>query len=129
MNEAFVPKDITEKFVNMICSPTVERQFDKCSVHFPIINRILSTTSFFGFDKRFIIPDVIISEYLNVLYSYENGDLILYHMTNNLYNKYKGKVDYSEQRLKSYIRVLIFWSIYECDIYNEDKRPKDVINK
>ncbi len=129
LNERFVPKDITEKFVNMVCSPTLERQFDRCSAHFPIMNKILGTTSFLGFDKRFIIPDVIITEYLNVLYNYENGDLILQHMIINLCNKYRGKVDYSEERLKSYLRIVIFWSICECDIFNEDKRKRNVINQ
>ncbi|MFP3391799.1 metallophosphoesterase family protein [Brevibacillus sp. SIMBA_040] len=127
VNEALVPKDITEKFVNMLCSPTFRYQFDKCSIYFPIINKMLGTTSFFGIDKRFIIPNVIFTEYLHVLYSQSNGDLILLHMINNLYSKYGSKVSYSEDRLKSYIRILIFWSIYECDIFNEDKRQKDVI--
>lgn len=95
--------------------------------YFPIINKILNTTSFVGVDKRFIIPNVIISEYQNVLYTYGNGDLILIHMIDNLFNKYDGKVSYSKDRLKSYIRILIFWSIYECDIFNEDKRQKDVV--
>lgn len=129
INGEFIPKDITEKFVNMLCSPTLERQFDRSSLYFPIINKILGTTSFFSFDKRFIIPDVIISEYFSVLYSFGNGDLILYHMINNLCEKYRSQVNYSEERLKSYIRILIFWSIYECDIFNEDKRQRTVINQ
>lgn len=127
MDEVLVPKEITEKFVNMVCSPTFKRQFDKSSIYFPIINKILNTTSFFGIDKRFIIPNVVITEYQNVLYSYVNGDLILLHMINNLYSKYGSKINYSEERLKSYIKILIFWSIYECDIFNEDKRQKDVV--
>lgn len=127
LDDTLVPKDITEKFVNMLCSPTFRVQFDRCSVFFPIINKILNTTSFVGIDKRFIIPNVIISEYQNVLYSYGNGDLILLHMIENLFEKYDGKISYSKDRLKSYIRILIFWSIYECDIFNEDKRQKDVV--
>ncbi|TKJ86073.1 hypothetical protein PaeCFBP13512_19765 [Paenibacillus sp. CFBP13512] len=126
-DDALVSKDITEKFVNMSCSPTFKLQFDKWSIYFPIINKILSTTSFVGIDKKFIIPNVIITEYQNVLYSYENGDLILVHMIDNLFDKYAGKVSYSKDRLKSYLRILIFWSIYECDIFNEDKRQKDVV--
>ncbi|THE13183.1 hypothetical protein E1I69_08780 [Bacillus timonensis] len=127
INEELISKDITEKFINMLCSPTLERQFDRCSVYFPIVNKILGTTSFFSFDKRFIIPDVIVSEYLNVLYNFENGDLILHHMINNLFSRYRIQVNYSEERLKSYIRILIFWSINECDIFNEDKRQRTVI--
>lgn len=127
IDEALVPKDITEKFVNMLCSPTFKNQFDKFSIYFPIINKILNTTSFFGIDTRFIIPNVVITEYQNVLFTYANGDLILLHMINNLFSKYGSKVGYSEERLKSYIRILIFWSIYECDIYNEDKRQRDVV--
>lgn len=126
-NEALIPKDITEKFNNMLCSPSFKFQFDKCSVYFPVINKIMGTTSFLGIDKRFIIPNVIFTEYLNLLHSYSNGDLILVNMIDSLCNRYKSKIAYSEERLKSYIRVLIFWSIYECDIFNEDKREKDVV--
>lgn len=127
LDEALVPKDITEKFINMLCSQTFRNQFDKWSIYFPVINKILNTTSFVGIDKKLIIPNVIITEYQNVLYTYENGDLILLHMINNLFNKYDGMVSYSQDRLKSYIRILIFWSMHECDIYNEDKRQKDVV--
>jgi len=122
--EPLISKDITEKFVNMLCSKTFKKQFDNFSIYFPIINRILNTTSFFGIDKRLIIPNIIITEYQQVYQNYENGDLILLQMVNNLYNKYGNKVKYSEQKLKIYIRILIFWSIHECDIFNEDKRQK-----
>ncbi len=128
INESFIPKDITEKFINMLCSKTLEVQFDRCTRYFPIINRILGSTSYLGFDKKFIIPDVISSEYLNVLYSHDNGDLIFNQMTENLYNRYKNKVNYSDVRLKSYIRVLIFWTINDCEIFNEEKRQRNVVN-
>lgn len=126
-SEEFNKKDVTDKFVNMLCSATIKNQFDNYSIYFPIINNMMATTSFIGIDKKVIIPSVIIDEYVNVLHNHANGDLILTHMVDNLFNQYKSKVNYSDIRLKTYIRILIFWSIYECDIYNEDKRQKGVI--
>lgn len=124
IDESLISKDITDKFINMLCTTTFRKQFDKFSRYFPIINRILSTTSFFGIDKRLIIPNIIITEYQEVYQDYDTGDLILVQMVNNLYNKYGNKVRYSEQKLKVYLKILIFWSINECDIFNEDKRQK-----
>jgi 3',5'-cyclic AMP phosphodiesterase CpdA len=127
LNSELIAKDIREKFYNMSCSNTFQRQFDKHSILFPFINKVFNSTAFIAFDKRMIIPNVIISEYQNELYKVENGDLILLGMVNNLYEKYNTKLPYSEENLKFYIRVLIYWSINECDIYNEDKRSKGVV--
>ena len=65
---------------------------------------------------------MIISEYMDFLHLYDNGDLIFNNMVKKITNDYKGKVNYSEERLKLYISILIYWSIHECDIFNEDKK-------
>lgn len=127
----FVKKDITDKFINMICSATIEKQFDNCSVFFPIVNLIMGSSAFIGFDKKFIIPNVIITEYTNHIHTLSNGDAILNRMIEELYQRYRSSVEYSGERLKLYIKILIFWTIHECDIFNEDLRKlqKEVVAK
>ncbi|PEL00200.1 metallophosphoesterase family protein [Bacillus toyonensis] len=126
-DESFVKKDVTDKFFNMVCSKTLSLQYDKFSRLFPIVNNIFNSSSYISFEKKYLVPSLIISEYMDFLHLYDNGDLIFNNMVKKITNDYKGKVNYSEERLKLYISILIYWSIHECDIFNEDKKIKEVI--
>ncbi|MED3831933.1 metallophosphoesterase family protein [Peribacillus frigoritolerans] len=124
-DENFVKKDVTEKFTNMECSKTLSIQYDKFSTLFPIVNNIFNTSSYISFEKKYLVPSLVISEYMDLLHKYNNGDLIFSNMVKKITIDYKEKVHYSEERLKVYISILIYWSIHECDIFNEDKRKKE----
>ncbi|MED4758640.1 metallophosphoesterase, partial [Priestia megaterium] len=126
VTENLIPKDVENKFINMICSPTLSLQYDQCSTLFPIVNMILNSSAYVGIEKKLLIPNLIMSEYMEVLYDFPNGDLIFRAIRNTLVNRYKDQVHYNEDRVKFYITVLIFWSIYECNIFNDDKRIKGV---
>ena len=126
-DESFVKKDVTDKFFNMVCSKTLSLQYDKFSRLFLIVNNIFNSSSYISFEKKYLVPSLIISEYMDFLHLYDNGDLIFNNMVKKITNDYKGKVNYSEERLKLYISILIYWSIHECDIFNEDKKIKEVI--
>lgn len=124
-SENFIPKDVSEKFINMACSITLRKQFDKFSALFPVVNSIFYSSIYVGFEKKYLVPNLILTEYMEQLYKNKNGDLIYQQMVKNLTNEYKNKVHYSEERLRLYLSILIFWSIHECDIFNEDKRVKE----
>ncbi|MCG1024034.1 metallophosphoesterase family protein [Sutcliffiella horikoshii] len=121
-----IPKDVKSKFINMVCSPTLKVQYDMCSNLFNIVNMILKSSAYVSIEKRLFMPNLIITEYMNILDEYENGDIIFKNILKKLVHKYKDEIHYSKERLELYISVLIFWSIYECNIYNEDKREKEV---
>ncbi|MER2192150.1 MAG: metallophosphoesterase [Solibacillus sp.] len=124
---SLIPKDVEKKFKNMFCSPTLKVQYDMCSSLFHVVNMILKSSAYVSIEKRLIMPNLIMTEYMNMLDEYENGNLIFKNMLKKLVNKYKDKIHYSEARLELYISVLIHWSIYECNIYNDDKRMGRVL--
>lgn len=126
VDENLIPKDVEKKFINMVCSPTLKVQYDMCSNLFNIVNMILKSSAYVSIEKRLFMPNLIMTEYMRILDEYNNGDLIFKNMLRKLVNKYKDSIHYSEERLEFYISVLIFWSIYECNIYNEDKTTKEV---
>ncbi len=113
--------DIYDKFKNMKCTMTMEKEFDKLSAYFPLIHEIVDSSEFIDFDKKTILPEVLVSSYNKVLYNKNNGVEIFEAMVNDIFDQYKNRLKYSQSRLKRYIRVLVYWSIYECDIYNECK--------
>ncbi|WP_163536347.1 metallophosphoesterase [Gracilibacillus sp. YIM 98692] len=126
IKENLIPKDVEVKFRNMVCSPTLKIQYDMYSGLFNVVNMILKSSAYVPLEKRLFVPHRIISEYMDILDEHENGDLIFKHMKRKLVEKYEDKIHYSTDRLDMYISVLIFWSIYECNIYNEDKRAEGV---
>ncbi|PGV27951.1 hypothetical protein COD79_26160, partial [Bacillus cereus] len=126
VDENLEPKDEEKKFINMLCSPTLKVQYDMCSNLFGIVNGILKSSAV-SIEKRLFVPNLIMREYMDIMDDYETGDLIFKNMLKKLVNKYKDNIHYSEERLQLYISVLIFWSIYECNIFNEDKRIKEVL--
>lgn len=125
VDENLEPKDVKNKFKNMLCSPTLKVQYDSCSNLFGIVSGMLKSSAV-SIEKRLFVPNLIMREYMKIMEDYETGNLIFKNMLNKLVNKYKDDIHYSEERLELYISVLIFWSIHECNIFNEDKRKKEV---
>lgn len=114
-------KELEDKFINMKCSLTLQKEFDAMGIYFPIIEEIMESGTFIDFDKKIIIPGVIISEYNKVYNLYNTGAEIIEAMIYNIYEIYENKLNYSESRLKTYIKILIYWTIYDCGIFNEKK--------
>lgn len=116
-----VKKDVQDKFRNMKCNSTLENEFNSHVEYFTLIDNILADPSYIPYDKKIIIPGIIISVYADVLDTCANGNIILNKMVNILSVEYIEKIGVPLNDLKQYFRTIIFWSINKCDIYNETK--------
>lgn len=111
----FIPKDINIKFENMRCNKSIRKQYDKFSEYFPVVNEIMDNPNYIDLEMKLIIPNIIVEEYNNVFDEYPTGTKIIEVITSNILNRYKNKINYPESRLKVYIKLLIYWSVY-CKI-------------
>ncbi len=114
-------KDVSEKFTNMKCSSTVSRQYEKLSVYFPVVDQVMESPLFMPAECKLIIVGVVISEYNNAFDLYSTGNQILEAVVSGIFKKYQEKLRYPEPRLKHYIKILVFWLIYGCDIFDDIK--------
>lgn len=119
--DIFIEEDIEKKFKNMRCNSTVQKQFKDYSRYFPIIDDIMNDSACLGLDKKLVIPSVIYEEYNNTLDKHSTGGEILEAIVSNVYFRYKTKIKYPELRLKFYIKILVFWLINGCDIFDDVK--------
>lgn len=113
--------ELEEKFEKMKCSETFASKFEKDSRYFSNIYEIMDSTAYVSSDKKELVADVIIEHYLDLHTEFENGDKIFVSILRSITDSYKYKFNYSELKLKKYIRILISWSIYECNIFNDIK--------
>ncbi|MGA3601238.1 metallophosphoesterase family protein [Lysinibacillus agricola] len=114
--------ELEEKFEKMRCSPTFVKDFEKSSRYFGNIDEIMNSTSYVSTDKKELVADVIIEHYLDIHTEHENGDKIFVHVLRSITQLYLNKFNgYTELKLKRYIRILISWSIFECNIFNDEK--------
>lgn len=112
------PKDVFEKFSNMKCNKSVEKHYHSLCRYFPIIDEIMKSTLLTPIERE-SIPNIIISEYNKVLGKADNGNEIIELIVENIFQLYKDEFNYSNSILKTYFKILVYWSIYECDIFNE----------
>jgi predicted MPP superfamily phosphohydrolase len=119
-----IQEDIERKFENMVCNRSFKNQFSDLSKYFPIVDDIMRDNKCLGMEKRLVIPNVILEEYNNVFEEYSNGAKILEAIVSGIYKRYRGKFCYSENKLKVYIKTLVFWLINECDIFDDNKIEK-----
>lgn len=112
-------KDLEDKFANMKCSLTMQKQFDSYSKYFPLIDEIMDSSEYISYDKRMYIVDVIVSEYEKVYSTLSKGELIVEEVKRRVTEQYIDEKKISRKRLDVYTKALIFWSINECDIFNE----------
>ncbi|HBF6521665.1 TPA: metallophosphoesterase [Clostridioides difficile] len=113
--------DIKEKFVNMKCINSVEKEFLKFSAKFPIVNQIMNNPLYLDGEAKLIIPSVIVTEYQKVFDDYPTGTKIIEAMVDNMYNQYKNMLKYPKVKLCIYLKIMVYWSIQECDIFNDFK--------
>lgn len=112
------PKDVFEKFSNMKCNKSVEKHYHSLCRYFPIIDEIMESTLLTPIERE-SIPNIIISEYNRVLGKAADGNEIIELIVENIFQLYKDEFKYSNTTLKTYFKILVYWSIYECDIFNE----------
>lgn len=112
---------IKEKFINMKCINSVEREFLKFSAYFPIVNQIMNNPLYLEGEAKLIIPSVIVTEYQKVFDDYHTGTKIIEAMVDNMYKQYKNILKYPKVKLSVYLKIMIYWSIQECDIFNDFK--------
>lgn len=105
----------------MRCINSVETEFLKLSEYFPIVNQIMDNPLYLQGETRLIIPSVIVMEYQNVFDDYSTGTKIIEAMVSNMYNQYRNMLNYPKVRLCIYLKIMIYWSIQECDIFNDTK--------
>lgn len=112
------PKDVFEKFSNMKCNKSVEKQYHSLCRYFPVIDEIMESTLLTQIERE-SIPNIIISEYNKVWKKAVDGNEIIELIVENVFQTYKDEFNYSNTTLKTYFKILVYWSIYECDIFND----------
>ncbi len=112
------PKDVFEKFSNMKCNKSVERQYHSLCRYFPVIVEVMESALLTQIERE-SIPNIVISEYNKILGKAANGNEILEEIVENIFVMYHNKFQYSNTTLKTYFKILVYWSIYECDIFND----------
>ena len=112
------PKDVFEKFSNMKCNKSVEKHYESLCRYFPIIDEIMDSSLLTTIERE-SIPNIVISEYNKVLSKASNGNEVIEMIVENIFQTYKDEFQYSNTTLKTYFKILVYWSIYECDIFNE----------
>lgn len=116
-----VELDIKRKFSDMKCNNSIEKEFIKFSAYFPIVNQIMNNPTYLDGDTKLIIPSVIVTEYQNIFDDFTTGTKIVEAMVSSMYGQYKNILSYPKVRLCIYIKIMIYWSIQECDIFNDLK--------
>jgi Calcineurin-like phosphoesterase len=114
--------ELDNKFYNMRCSSTFQKRFDRYSQYFGTIYGIMGSTSYVSSDKKELIADIIIDNYLELHYQYDNGDKIFSRIVEDIILENQDVLPYSKLVTRKYVKILTAWSIHECDIFNEDKR-------
>ncbi|MBG9453381.1 metallophosphoesterase [Lysinibacillus sphaericus] len=114
--------ELEKKFYNMKCSPTFKKRFDRFSQCFGTIYSIMDTTSYVSSDKKDLIADIIIDKYLEIHNHYNNGDEIFTRIVDQIILDNGNSLPYSKLMTQKYVKILTAWSIFDCDIFNEDKR-------
>lgn len=120
-NIPLVEKDVQDKFINMKCNEATKRQYDGHSTLFPIIEEIMESPHYMDFGDKITIIGMIVEEYNKWLYTSSNGTEVIDKMVDSIAQRYKTLVKLSEIKLKMYVRALVYWSIYGCDIFNDKK--------
>ena len=113
------PKDVFEKFVNMKCNKSVEKQYNSFSRYFQVIDEIIGSSLLSQIEKE-SIPNIVISEYNKIVGRVSSGNEIIEGIVQRILDEYSEFFPYSNATLKTYFKILVYWSIYECDIFNDE---------
>lgn len=113
---------LDKKFYDVKSGETFKRKFDSYSEYFGVINHIMDSTSYVSADKKELIAETIVDKYLEFHNQYNNGDEIFVKIVNEIYLECHSVLPYSKALTKKYIKILTCWCIYECEIFNDNKR-------
>ena len=113
------PKDVFDKFRNMKCNKSIPKQYASFCRYFQVIDEIIDSSLLSQIEKE-SIPNIVISEYNKLIGEMTNGDVIIEGIVENIFNEYSKSFRYSNTILKTYFKILVYWSIYECDIFNDE---------
>ena len=102
----------------MKCNKSVEKQYHSLCRYFPVIDEIMESTLLTQIERE-SIPNIVISEYNKVWKKAIDGNEIIELIVENIFQTYKDEFNYSNTTLKAYFKILVYWSIYECDIFND----------
>jgi len=114
--------ELEKKFNDMKCSDTFQKRFEKHAKHFDSINSIMEGTAYVSSDKKELIAEIISDKYLEIHNKYNNGDEIFTKIVESITEDNYKLFPLTKLETSRYIKILTAWSIYECDIFNEDKR-------
>lgn len=114
------PRDVFDKFHNMKCNKSVDKQYNSLCRYFPIIDEIMESSLLTQIEKE-SIPNIVISEYNKLIDNFTNGNEIIEGIVENMFKEYSTSFKYSNTILKTYFKILVYWSIYVCDIFNDKK--------
>jgi predicted phosphodiesterase len=114
--------ELEKKFNDMLCGKTFRKKFADYSKYFGIINQIMESTSYVSADKKDLIAETIVDKYLEFHNEYDNGDQIFIKIISEIHEESYSLLPYSKALTKQYIKILTCWCIYECEIFNDDKR-------
>ncbi|WP_100399882.1 metallophosphoesterase family protein [Bacillus sp. FJAT-44742] len=114
--------ELEKKFYDMKCGETFKNKFESYSKYFGVINQIMESTSYVSADKKDLIAEIVIDKYLEFHNHYSNGDEIFIKILSEIHEENWELFPYSKALTKKYVRILICWCIYECEIFNDNKR-------
>ncbi|PGZ33583.1 metallophosphoesterase [Bacillus anthracis] len=114
--------ELDNKFYNMKCSATFQKRFEVYAQYFGTIYNIMDSTSYVRSEKKDLIAEIIIDKYLEIHNRYGNGDEIFKKIVDQIIIENEDLLTYSKLTTNRYVKILTAWSIYECDIFNENKR-------
>lgn len=112
----FQNEKLNKKFQNMKCTPSYRGWFNEHAANFAVINQLRETDSFQSGAK--VIRGVVLlirQLYLQLLDKHDNGDKI-----HNAIFGYISRHQLEEEEAYA-THSLIFYTIHECGIFNEEK--------
>ncbi|MGS2751315.1 SIR2 family protein [Bacillus zanthoxyli] len=118
----FNEHDIEEKFEKMVCSNSFRKELEEYSTFFPSIDEIMMTPDYLDFDNKSVIKSIVRTFYNKVHTKFDNGETIFEETVESIFQEYSTEFRLSKPKLHLYLKILVSWVIFGCDIFNEDKR-------
>ncbi|UPJ18595.1 SIR2 family protein [Bacillus cereus] len=118
----FNEHDIEEKFEKMVCSNSFRKELEEYSAFFPSIDEIMMTPDYLDFDNKSVIKSIVRTCYNKVHTRFDNGETIFEETVEKIFQEYRTEFELSKPKLQLYLKILVSWVIFGCDIFNEDKR-------
>ncbi|WNN02545.1 hypothetical protein [Bacillus cereus] len=106
----------------MVCSNSFRKELEEYSAFFPSIDEIMMTPDYLDFDNKSVIKSIVRTCYNKVHTRFDNGETIFEETVEKIFQEYRTEFELSKPKLQLYLKILVSWVIFGCDIFNEDKR-------